>query len=93
MDMTILFIFISLAIFLFLSVPIGVSIGLSVIVGMAVGNTLPFEFLIQKMVTSLDVFPLMAVPFFIMVGEIMQKGSMVSRLLEVSRCFGARVLR
>ena len=91
MDMTILFIFISLAIFLFLSVPIGVSIGLSVIVGMAVGNTLPFEFLIQKMVTSLDVFPLMAVPFFIMAGEIMQKGSMASRLLEVSRCFVGHV--
>lgn len=86
MDLTITLTFVSLAGFLILSVPIGVAIGLSVAVGMAVGDTLPYEFLIQKMVTSLDVFPLMAVPFFIMAGEIMQKGSMAQRLLAVSRC-------
>lgn len=85
MDATIIFTFLALAFFLLLSVPIGVAIGLSVIVGVWAGGMLPFEFLIQKMVTSLDVFPLMAVPFFIMAGEIMQKGSMAQRLLKVSK--------
>lgn len=85
MDLAIILIFVSLAVFLLLSVPIGVSIGLSVVVGMTFSDMLPYEFLIQKMVTSLDVFPLMAVPFFIMAGEIMQKGSMAQRLLAVSR--------
>lgn len=85
METPIILIFVSLAFFLILSVPIGVAIGLSVIVGMAAGDMLPFEFIIQKMFTSLDVFPLMAVPFFIMAGEIMQKGSMAKRLLDVSR--------
>lgn len=82
--MTIVLIFVSLIVFLVLSVPIGVAIGLSVIIGMFAGN-LPSAFLMQKMITSLDAFPLMAVPFFIMAGEIMQKGSMADRLLEVSR--------
>ncbi|CAG36241.1 TRAP transporter large permease [Desulfotalea psychrophila] len=85
MDFTIISIFVSLAIFLLASVPIGIAIGMSVIVGMTFGDMLPYEFLIQKMVTSLDVFPLMAVPFFIMAGEVMQKGSMAQRLLNVSR--------
>ena len=84
MDMTIVLIFVSLIVFLILSVPIGVAIGLSVLIGMFAGN-LPSAFLMQKMITSLDAFPLMAVPFFIMAGEIMQKGSMAERLLEVSR--------
>ncbi len=85
MDSIIIFIFISLGFFLILSVPIGIAIGLSVAVGIIFGDILPSAFLIQKMFTSLDVFPLMAVPFFIMAGEIMQKGSMAERLLAVSR--------
>ena len=85
MDLAIVFTFVSLPLFLMLSVPIGVAIGLSVVVGMTFSDMLPYEFLIQKMITSLDVFPLMAVPFFIMAGEIMQKGSMAQRLLAVSR--------
>jgi C4-dicarboxylate transporter DctM subunit len=85
MDMAIILTFVALATFLLLSVPIGVAIGLSVVVGMTASDILPYEFLIQKMITSLDVFPLMAVPFFIMAGEIMQKGSMAQRLLAVSR--------
>lgn len=84
MDMTVALIFISLIVFLALSLPIGVAIGLSVLIGMFAGG-LPSAFLIQKMITSLDAFPLMAVPFFIMAGEIMQKGTMAQRLLEVSR--------
>jgi len=85
MATTVVLIFVFLAVFLILSVPIGVAIGLSVLVGMFAGN-MPSAFLIQKMITALDAFPLMAVPFFIMAGEIMQKGSMAQRLLELSRC-------
>lgn len=47
---------------------------------------LPPEFLLQKMFTSIDSFPLLAVPFFILAGEIMQKGSMAQALLNISRC-------
>ena len=85
MDATIILIFICLGTFLILSLPIGIAIGLSVAVGIVFGDILPSAFLIQKMFTSLDMFPLMAVPFFIMAGEIMQKGSMAQRLLAVSR--------
>jgi C4-dicarboxylate transporter DctM subunit len=77
-------IFITLFLLLVLGAPIGVAIGLSVIVGMLAGD-IQSIFLIQKLVTSLDSFPLLAVPFFVMAGEIMQKGSMAERLLALSR--------
>lgn len=91
MDMTIVYIFVSLFVFLALSLPIGVAIGLSVLIGMWAGS-MPSAFLIQKLITSLDAFPLMAVPFFIMAGEIMQKGTMAQRLLDVSRCLVGHIV-
>ncbi|MEJ5357491.1 MAG: TRAP transporter large permease [Desulfobacterales bacterium] len=85
MDFPLLVITIALPVLLLWSVPIGVAIGLSVAMAvMAAG--LPVQFLMQKMFMSLDAFPLLAVPFFIMAGEIMQKGSMAGSLLKVSRC-------
>jgi len=77
-------IFVTLFVLLVLGTPIGVAIGLSVIVGMLAGE-IQSIFLVQKLVTSLDSFPLLAVPFFVMAGEIMQKGSMAERLLALSR--------
>ncbi|MGE6608234.1 TRAP transporter large permease [Halomonas sp. NPDC076908] len=85
MDSTIILISATLFVLLVLSVPIGVALGLTVIVGMFSSN-MPATFLAQRLITSLDSFPLLAVPFFIMAGEIMQKGSMAIRLLELSRC-------
>ena len=85
MELPIILTAIALLVFLLLSIPIGISIGLSVIIGLIAGD-LPPEFLIQKVVLSLDSFPLLAVPFFIIAGEIMQKGTMALSLLNFSRC-------
>jgi len=85
MDFPILIITIMLPLLLILSVPIGVAIGLSVALAI-ISAGLPVQFLMQKMFMSLDAFPLLAVPFFIMAGEVMQKGSLAESLLKVSRC-------
>lgn len=85
MDLPILLIAVFLPILLILSVPIGVALGLSVVIAVVSGG-IPVQFLMQKMFFSLDTFPLLAVPFFIMAGEIMQKGSMAEALLRLSRC-------
>ena len=84
MELPIILAAITLVVFLVLSVPIGVAIGASVAVAILSGE-LPPEFLMQKLVLSLDSFPLLAVPFFILAGEIMQKGSMASALLNFSK--------
>jgi C4-dicarboxylate transporter, DctM subunit len=85
MEFPVLLITIFLPVMLILSVPIGVALGLSVAIAVIAAD-LPVQFLMQKLFFSLDAFPLLAVPFFIMAGEIMQKGSMAESLLKFSRC-------
>ncbi|MBQ3170515.1 MAG: TRAP transporter large permease [Mailhella sp.] len=75
---------VSLVLFLAMSLPICVAMGLSVALALFVGD-LPPEFMMQKMYMALDSFPLLAVPLFILSGEIMQKGTMANALLSFSR--------
>ncbi|GAE33737.1 TRAP-type C4-dicarboxylate transport system [Halalkalibacter akibai JCM 9157] len=82
--MTTAVLFGSFAILLFLSVPIGISIGLSTLIAIMYSGSLPLEFLAKELVTSVDSFPLMAVPFFILAGEIMGKGGISDRLFRVA---------
>jgi C4-dicarboxylate transporter, DctM subunit len=76
--------FISFAVFLLLSVPIGIALGLSTLVTIVYTGSLPLEFLAKELITSVDSFPLMAVPFFILAGEIMGKGGISERLFRVA---------
>mgnify|MGYP000173879615 CR=1 FL=1 len=85
MDPVLLTTFGTLIILLIFTVPIGVSIGTAVFMGMMVGG-LPPVFLAQKMYSALDSFPLLAVPLFIIAGDIMQKGTIANSLLAVSHC-------
>lgn len=82
--MTTAVLFGSFALLLLLSVPIGISIGLATLITIMVSGTIPVEFLAKELVTSVDSFPLMAVPFFILAGEIMGKGGISERLFNVA---------
>lgn len=73
--------FVAMAILLLLSVPIGPSIGLGVICGIFAGG-LPPALFIQKFFNSFDSFPLMAVPFFLLAGDIMARGTLSEILLD-----------
>jgi C4-dicarboxylate transporter DctM subunit len=72
----------SFAVFLFLSVPIGIALGLATLATILLTNSIPVEFLMKELTTSMDSFPLLAVPFFILAGEIMGKGGISKRLFD-----------
>ncbi|MBO8173343.1 MAG: TRAP transporter large permease [Bacillaceae bacterium] len=74
----------SFAVFLFLSVPIGIAIGLATLTTILLTGSIPLEFLMKELTTSLDSFPLLAVPFFILAGEIMGQGGISRRLFAVA---------
>lgn len=82
--MTTAVLFGSFAILLFLTVPIGIALGVATLLTLIVSGTMPLEFLAKELVTSVDSFPLMAVPFFILAGEIMGKGGISERLFRVA---------
>lgn len=82
--MTALILFGSLILLLLLTVPIGISIGLATLITIWYSGSMPFEYLTQGLITSIDSFPLLAVPFFILAGEIMGKGGLSDRLFKVA---------
>ena len=60
---------------LILGVPIGISMGMGVLAALTFGGTrVPSTIIVQRMFTALDNFPFMAVPFFILTGNLMQQG-------------------
>ncbi|MDV2582196.1 TRAP transporter large permease [Alkalibacillus haloalkaliphilus] len=80
--MTVTILFGSLALLLLLSVPIGIALGISTLLTIIYAESVPISFLMTELVTSLDSFPIMAVPFFILAGEIMGKGGISERLFN-----------
>lgn len=74
---------------LVIGVPIAYSIGISGILTMLVSiDTLPaFTTFAQRMATGLDSFALLAIPFFILAGNIMNSGGIAIRLINLARVF------
>lgn len=73
-------------IFLFaISVPVAIAIALASIFGITFFSNLPLLVVPQKMFTGLDSFPLMAVPFFILAGNLMTRGGISHRLVDFAK--------
>ncbi|TRD22654.1 TRAP transporter large permease [Palleronia caenipelagi] len=75
--------FLTLFALLLFSVPIGICLGLATMVVMLfVDGTPPLVLLARSVVTGADSFPLIAVPLFILAGDLMQHGGMSRRLVD-----------
>lgn len=73
------------ALFLFLGQPVAFALGLSAIPVFILTGTMPPTVAIQKMVTATQSFPLLAVPFFILAGNLMNVTGITDRLVTFSR--------
>ena len=67
-----------------LSVSVAVSIGLAAIMGMQMNNA-HMLISVKEMYNSLNKFPLAAIPFFILAGNIMETGGISRRLVEFAK--------
>ncbi|MBF7082768.1 TRAP transporter large permease [Desulfallas sp. Bu1-1] len=68
---------------LFLGIPIAVSLGVAVLAALFTQDTnTSYVMIAQRMFTSVDSFPLMAVPFFILAGNLMEKGGISRRIIN-----------
>ncbi len=83
--------FVSLVIFLILNVPVGIAIGMSSLCVVLTNARLSSSFLVQQLITGSDSFPLMAIPLFVLAGELMAKGGVSKRILNVCSAFFGRV--
>ena len=74
--------FVVLAVF---SVPFAISLGIAVIITMVFFSPFPVLGMAQRMVTGIDSFVLMAIPFFMLTGRLMNEGGITDRLFEFAR--------
>ena len=72
---------------LLLRVPVAFAIGLATASGLAfhLPADVALMTLAQRLATSLDSFPLLAIPFFILSGELMNRGGIAERLIALAR--------
>ena len=78
------------ALLMIVGVPIGISLGIAAMAALGYGGVVDSSYLAQSLVTSIDSFPLMAVPFFILAGDLMGHGGISRRLLEVGEILFGR---
>ena len=64
-------------------VPIIFSIGIAAVLGtFVIGDAAPWIVIPSSMINGMESFPLMAVPFFILAGELMNRGGIAERLVN-----------
>jgi C4-dicarboxylate transporter DctM subunit len=70
---------------LLLGVPVTFALGLAAVVTIWQGNIMPLLIVPQEMIRSMNSFPLLAIPFFILAGNLMQAGGISRRLVDFSK--------
>ncbi|RUR35412.1 TRAP transporter large permease [Vreelandella populi] len=75
----------SLLILFATGVPIAISILLASIIGIEFFSRFPLMMVPQQLFVGLDNFPLMAIPFFILAGNLMAAGGISNRLVDLAK--------
>lgn len=65
--------------------PIAIALGLASVTGILVQGTIPMEIVAQRIVNTIDKNSLLAVPLFVLAGEIMNTGGITTRLMNFAR--------
>ncbi|EWH04003.1 hypothetical protein Q427_00165 [Halomonas sp. BC04] len=76
--------------FALLRMPLAFSLGLASLVGLYVGG-MDFSILPQRMMHSVNSFPLMAIPLFMLAGELMVAGGVLQRLVDFANSLIGRI--
>ena len=85
--LSILVLFVSFFMLLLLKVPVAYSIGISTTLSLLLNiDRLPgITTIAQRMTTGIDNFALLAIPFFVLAGEIMKRGGIANRLINFAK--------
>lgn len=76
---------------LLLSVPVSFAMGLASIAAILWQGKTPLNTVVTQMVAGMDSFPLMAIPFFILAGELMERAGISERLVNLAKALVAHV--
>ena len=80
------------AVMLVLNVPVAISLGVASFAYLFFMSPLPVDIVVQSFVSGVDSFTLLAVPFFILAGDVMMEGGISKRLIMFCRvCMGKKI--
>ena len=74
-----------------IGVPIAIAMGLAGFSVILLRGNIPIEVTAQRFVTGVDSFPLLAVPFFILAGALMNTGGVTERLVRLANAMVGRL--
>ena len=81
----------SFFVFMFLGVPIAVALGLSAVIAITAGLNSSLIVTAQSMFNGINSFPLMAIPFFILAGNMMGEGGISRKLVTFVNLLFSRI--
>ena len=73
-----------------LGMPLAFGLGAAGVVALAISD-IDFNLLPSRMMSAVNAFPLMSIPFFILAGELMLKAGMMERLIDLANAAVGRV--
>ena len=74
-----------------LSVPVGMALGIAAFAGMLYVSPDVLIMLPQKFLYGLDSFPLLAIPLFVLAGQLMSSGGLAKRIIAMALIFVGRI--
>jgi C4-dicarboxylate transporter DctM subunit len=87
-----LWLFIIMLVLFAVSTPIAWSMAIAATVYMALGPHVPLQGMVQRMIGGIDTFPLLAIPFFILAGNLMNTGGITDRLVTFARALVGHII-
>jgi tripartite ATP-independent transporter DctM subunit len=76
---------IAFVILLLIATPVSFAMGLAAILAIVWQGRVPLNTVVTQMVSGMDSFPLMAIPFFILAGELMERAGISERLVNLAK--------
>ena len=74
-----------------ISVPVGMALGIAAFIGMLYVSPDVLIMMPQKFLYGLDSFPLLAIPLFILAGQLMSSGGIAKRIIAMALIFVGRI--
>lgn len=87
MSLLIILVFFGVAL---LAMPLSLSLGVAAVAGLTASNV-DYNLLPSRMMSAVNAFPLMTIPFFILAGELMLKAGMMERIIDLANTMVGRL--
>ncbi len=77
--------FVCLFVMLVMGMPVAIALGASSLIYVLVSGQVPDVVVVHRMVNGIDSFPLLAIPFFILAGNLMNTAGITARIFEFAK--------